>query len=66
MPLLSSAFVIALAMDHGRDVYWKHGMSCHVMILHPKSRGSVTLASPDWRDDPLIDFRYFEHPDDFE
>ena len=64
MPDIQYEFVIALAMDHGRDVYWKHGMSCHVMILHPKSRGSVQLASPDWRDDPLIDFRYFEHPDD--
>jgi choline dehydrogenase-like flavoprotein len=51
-------------MDHGRDVYWKHGMSCHVMILHPKSRGSVKLASTDYKVDPLIDFRYFEHPDD--
>lgn len=63
-PEIQYEFVIVLAMDHGRDVYWKHGMSCHVMILHPKSRGSVTLASPDWRDDPVIDFRYFEHPDD--
>jgi len=57
-------FVIALAMDHGRDIYWKHGMSCHVMILHPKSRGSVKLASANYRDDPLIDFAYFKHPDD--
>ena len=57
-------FVIALAMDHGRDMYWKHGMSCHVMILHPKSRGSVKLASANYQDDPLIDFAYFSHPDD--
>lgn len=66
MPEIQYEFVIALAMDHGRDMYWKHGMSCHVMILHPKSRGSVTLASPDWRDDPLIDFKYFDHPQDLE
>ena len=64
MPEIQYEFVIALAMDHGRDIYWKHGMSCHVMILHPKSRGSVTLASGDYRDDPHIDFKYFDHPDD--
>jgi choline dehydrogenase-like flavoprotein len=39
-------------------------MSCHVMILHPKSRGTVRISSPDHRADPLIDFRYFSNPDD--
>ena len=65
-PEIQYEFVIALAMDHGRDIYWKHGMSCHVLILHPKSRGSVTLASPRWQDDPVIDFRYFSHPQDLD
>ena len=63
-PEIQYEFVIGLAMDHGRDVYWKHGMSCHVMILHPKSRGSVKLASSDYKADPLIDFKYYDHPDD--
>lgn len=66
MPEIQYEFVVALAMDHGRDLYWKHGMSCHVMILHPKSRGSVALASSRWQDDPLVDFRYFSHPDDLD
>jgi choline dehydrogenase-like flavoprotein len=63
-PEIQYEFVIALAMDHGREVYWRHGMSCHVMILHPKSRGTLRIASRDHRDDPLIDFRYFSHADD--
>lgn len=64
MPEIQYEFVVALALDHGRDVYWKHGMTNHVLLLHPKSRGTVSLATPDFRDDPLIDFRYFSHPDD--
>jgi choline dehydrogenase-like flavoprotein len=63
-PEIQYEFVIVLALDHGRDVYWKHGMSNHVLLLHPKSRGSVKLASPDFRVDPLIDFHFFSHPDD--
>lgn len=54
MPEIQYEFVVVFAMDHGRKVYFKHGMSCHVLLLHPKSRGSVTLASPNWQDDPLI------------
>lgn len=64
MPEIQYEFVNVLALDHGRDIFWKHGMSNHVLLLHPKSRGSVSLASADYRDDPLIDFKYFSHPDD--
>lgn len=63
-PEIQYEFVIGLAMDHGRDIYWKHGMSFHVLLLHPKSRGTVSLASGDYRDDPLIDFKYFSEGDD--
>lgn len=63
-PEIQYEFVIGLAMDHGRDIYWKHGMSCHAMLLHPKSRGTVTLASGDYKDDPLIDFKYYSEGDD--
>jgi choline dehydrogenase-like flavoprotein len=63
-PEIQCEFVIGLAFDHGRRIDWRHGMSWHVMILHPKSRGSVRIASADHRDDPLIDFRYFSHADD--
>ena len=64
LPEIQYEFVVALAMDHGRDVSAKHGMSTHVLLLHPKSRGSVQIASPRWEDAPAIDYRYFSHPDD--
>jgi len=63
-PEIQYEFVIALARDHGRKLEFQHGMSAHVLLLHPKSRGSVKLASPDHRDAPLIDFNYYSHPDD--
>jgi len=63
-PEIQSEFVIALAMDHGRQMYFKHGISIHVLHLSPKSTGTVKLASTDPLADPLIDFRYFSHPDD--
>ena len=56
--------MVVLAKEHGRKTYARHGLSTHVLLLHPKSRGSVQLASPRWQDDPRIDFRYFSHPDD--
>jgi len=66
MPEIQYEFVVVLAMEHGRKVYARHGLSTHVLLLHPKSRGSVQLASPNWEDDPTIDFRYFSHPDDLD
>ena len=63
-PEIQYEFVIALAMDHGRDVFFKHGMSVHVLLLNPKSTGTVKLASADYTVDPLVDFRYLSHPDD--
>jgi choline dehydrogenase-like flavoprotein len=64
VPDIQYEFVVALAMDHGRKAYARHGMSTHVLLLHPRSRGSVRLASPRWEDAPAIDFRYFSHPED--
>jgi len=48
-------FVIAPLEDHGRVPVKAHGYSCHVCVLRPESRGSVTLASKDPRVAPLID-----------
>jgi len=52
--------------DNGRDfkLMSKHGLSCHVCVLRPKSRGSVSLASTDPKMPPTIDFNFFSHPDD--
>ena len=65
-PEIQYEFVIALAMDHGRKVMVEHGMSCHVLLLHPKSRGTVKIASADYKDFPLVDFEYFKEPGDIE
>lgn len=63
-PEIQYEFVIAIALDHGRRIVAKHGISPHVLLLRPKSRGTVMLASPDFADAPLIDFRYYEDPSD--
>ena len=43
-----------------------HGYSCHVCLLRPKSRGSVTLASADPLAAPLIDPNFLAERDDIE
>jgi choline dehydrogenase-like flavoprotein len=63
-PEIQYEFVVSILVDHGRKLVAKHGMSCHVLLLHPKSRGTVALASPDFRDQPLLDLNYLSHPDD--
>ena len=59
-------FVVALVDDHARKPHWGHGVSCHVCVLRPQSRGTVRLASPHPHTAPLIDPHYFEHPDDLD
>lgn len=63
-PEIQYYFVVVLAFDHGQDMFMKHGMSAHSVLLHPKSRGTVKLASANFKDDPLLDFNYLSHPDD--
>ena len=63
-PEIQYEFIVGIALDHGRKLVAKHGVSSHVLLLHPKSRGTVKLASADFADAPLIDFRYYSHPDD--
>jgi choline dehydrogenase-like flavoprotein len=41
--------------DHGRKPRWGTGFSCHVCLLRPKSRGSVSLHSADPLAAPAID-----------
>ncbi|MEZ5892903.1 MAG: GMC oxidoreductase [Parvularculaceae bacterium] len=40
-------FVPGLVDDHGRKKHFGTGVSCHVCVLRPRSRGTVRLASPD-------------------
>lgn len=57
-------FVTAMVDDHGRKKHFGDGVSCHVCVLRPKSRGSVSLASKDPMDNPVIDPNFLDDPDD--
>jgi len=65
-PDLQLHFVIGKLIDHGRKTVFGHGYSCHVCLLQPKSRGSVTLASADPAAAPLIDPAFFAERDDLQ
>jgi choline dehydrogenase len=55
IPDLQLIFVAGIADDHNRKLHLGHGFSCHVTVLRPWSRGSVSLASADPGAAPLID-----------
>ena len=55
VPDLQLVFVIALVDDHARKLHVGHGISCHVEVLRPYSRGTVGLNSNNPRDPPIID-----------
>ncbi len=59
-------FVVGIVDDHARKLHLHHGLSCHVCLLRPKSRGSVELASSDPGAAPLIDPAYYSDREDLE
>ena len=63
-PDLQLHFVIGKLVDHGRKPTFGHGYSSHVCLMHPKSRGRVTLASSDPLAAPVIDPNFLADPDD--
>ena len=63
-PDLQLHFVIGKLINHGRKTVFGHGYSCHVCLLHPRSRGSVQLASANPLAAPLIDPAFLTDPDD--
>lgn len=63
-PDIQLHFVIGKLVNHGRTTVLGHGYSCHVCLLHPKSRGSVRLVSADPLAAPLIDPAFLAEPDD--
>jgi choline dehydrogenase-like flavoprotein len=65
-PDLQFHFVVGKLVDHGRKSVYGHGYSCHVCLLDPASRGSVTLASADPLAAPRIDPAFFAVEDDLE
>jgi choline dehydrogenase-like flavoprotein len=52
--------------DHGRNasMYLKYGVSVHVCLLRPDSRGSVSLRSANPSDAPDIDLNMLDTPED--
>lgn len=64
VPDVQIHFLLALADDHGRRFHYGRGYSCRVCLLRPKSRGSVTLATADPSQPPLIDPNFLAEPDD--
>jgi choline dehydrogenase len=56
---------VAISYD-GKAAAKSHGFQVHVGYNHSKSRGSVTLRSPDVKADPVIQFNYMSHPEDWE
>ncbi len=64
VPDIQLHFVIGKLVNHGRKTVFGHGYSCHVCLLHPKSRGSVSLASADPLAAPLIDPGFLSDGDD--
>lgn len=65
-PDLQFHFVIGKLVDHGRATVLGHGYSCHVCLLRPLSRGSVTLASKDPFAAPRIDPNFLGVREDME
>lgn len=64
IPDLQLHFVIGKLVDHGRKATFGHGFSCHMCLLQPLSRGSVSLASADPHAAPLIDPNFLGNADD--
>jgi choline dehydrogenase len=63
-PDLELLFAPVPFLDHGRGQPPSHGYTLGVILLQPKSSGTVRLASADPLEPPLIDPNYFAEPDD--
>ncbi|XP_037814902.1 glucose dehydrogenase [FAD, quinone]-like [Lucilia sericata] len=67
-----SIFTQAFAMSQEMVAYFMKAILFHdilgvfMMCLHPKSRGSVTLSSSSYLDEPIIDTNYLQQPEDLE
>ena len=65
-PDIQLHFVVAIVEDHARKLRWGHGFSCHVCLLRPRSRGTISLRTADPLEPPAIDPNFLAHPDDVE
>lgn len=63
-PNVQLHLVVALVEDHARKLRMGHGLSCHVCLLRPRSRGALTLASADPLAAPRIDPAFLQEAED--
>ena len=66
VPDLQLVFVLGIVDDHARKPHLGHGISSHVDVLRPYSRGSVTLRSADPCEAPLIDPKFLDDERDLQ
>ncbi len=66
IPNLQLHFVVALVDDHARKFHASHGISCHVCLLNPRSRGTVKLSGKNVNDPLLIDPNFLGDERDLE
>ncbi len=59
-------FIPARVGHDGGMIAWGRGYYCDVCLLKPRSRGSLTLRSPDPDDSPRIDLNLLDDPADDE
>lgn len=65
-PDLQFLMVLAIVDDHARKMHLGTGLSCHVDLLRPHSRGTVGLSSRDPRDAPVIDPKFLSDERDLQ
>ena len=65
-PDIQLHLLLAIVDDHGRKLHLGGGFGCHVCLLRPKSRGTVSLRSADPEQAPVIDPNFFGEPEDVE
>ncbi len=65
-PDIQLHFVIGPLDDHARKTHLGHGYSCHVCVLRPKSRGTVSLQSSDPSAAPMIDPNFLAEQEDLD
>jgi len=63
-PDIQLHFVVSVVDDHARKLHLGYGYSCHICVLRPASRGTVTLASADPMAAPAIDPNFLAQDSD--
>jgi choline dehydrogenase-like flavoprotein len=65
-PEFQLMIITALLDDHARRLHRGHGLSCHLVLLRPRSRGLVGLDGPTVAQPPRINPAFFSEPQDLE